>query len=375
MELFLLLLGSGLLLYLAAERNAVVRHRKALRYVIHVNGTRGKSAVTRLIAAGLAEGGVKTFCKTTGTVPMTISPDGTETEIRRRGKANIKEQINMLKQAAETDAETLVIECMAVDPELQYICEHKILHADIGVITNVRVDHVAEMGDTTEEVCRALCCTIPENGTVFTADRDCFDQISEAAKTVGSSAVLADSYEVSESNGLFPENIALALAVCRAVGVNEETALAGMKKVKRDPYTAASYRLCSGAYFLNGMSANDPRSTALLLERFLSHTSIKVKKKIIVLNCRSDRGYRTRLMLDYMEKEHPDEVWLLGGGRQAAKRRLQQKNIHVQCYRYAEELPVEEQKTGTVLYAIGNIAHQGIALTERMRKEGIEYVW
>ena len=39
---------------------------------IHVNGIRGKSSVTRLIAAALREGKVKTLGKTTGTAARTI---------------------------------------------------------------------------------------------------------------------------------------------------------------------------------------------------------------------------------------------------------------------------------------------------------------
>ena len=45
-------------------------HKRSLNLIplrIHVNGTRGKSSVTRLIAAGLREGGMRTFAKTTGT--------------------------------------------------------------------------------------------------------------------------------------------------------------------------------------------------------------------------------------------------------------------------------------------------------------------
>ena len=50
-------------------------HRLSLAQLpirIHVNGSRGKSSVTRLIAAGLRAGGLKTLAKTTGTAPLII---------------------------------------------------------------------------------------------------------------------------------------------------------------------------------------------------------------------------------------------------------------------------------------------------------------
>ena len=50
---------------------------------IHVNGTRGKSSVVRLIAAGLREGGLKTFAKTTGTIPRIINEKGKDLELHR----------------------------------------------------------------------------------------------------------------------------------------------------------------------------------------------------------------------------------------------------------------------------------------------------
>ena len=63
-SLSLLLISIGLIEYSI--------HQKVLETIplrIHVNGTRGKSSVTRLIAAGLREGGIRTFAKTTGTAP------------------------------------------------------------------------------------------------------------------------------------------------------------------------------------------------------------------------------------------------------------------------------------------------------------------
>src|SRR5262249_34319540 len=86
---------------------------------IHVNGTRGKSSVTRLIAAGLRCSGRKVIAKTTGTEPRIILDDGHEIPIYRIGKPNIIEQLTIVRFAWERKAEILVIECMAVHPSLQ----------------------------------------------------------------------------------------------------------------------------------------------------------------------------------------------------------------------------------------------------------------
>ena len=61
-------------------------HLKSLSLIplrIHVNGTRGKSSVTRLVAAGLREGGLRTFAKTTGTAPRVIDSEGKDRIIHR----------------------------------------------------------------------------------------------------------------------------------------------------------------------------------------------------------------------------------------------------------------------------------------------------
>ena len=72
--------------YLTAEARRAARDRAALSHIVHVNGTRGKSSVSRLIEAGLRAGGLRVFCKTTGTDPMTIDVSGREEPIRRRGR-------------------------------------------------------------------------------------------------------------------------------------------------------------------------------------------------------------------------------------------------------------------------------------------------
>lgn len=123
---YLLLLSSPIVFLLLLAVAEVIRHRRKLRSVpirVHVNGTRGKSSVTRLIAAGLRESGIRTIAKTTGTLPRLILPDGSELPIERTSRANVIEQRDVVAAAAHMRAEVLVVECMALQPQLQWLCE------------------------------------------------------------------------------------------------------------------------------------------------------------------------------------------------------------------------------------------------------------
>ena len=182
MDVFILLL----VLTITASIMAIfefVRHQKRIYSIpirIHVNGTRGKSSVTRLIGAALNEGGIKTITKVTGTYPRLILEDGTESVIHRKTDANIIEQLGIVKYAAERSANAIVIECMALEPQYQSITETKMIHATIGVITNVRLDHVDIMGYTLPEIASVLGRTIPKNQHFFTAE----NRIPEVLKKI-----------------------------------------------------------------------------------------------------------------------------------------------------------------------------------------------
>src|SRR2546426_6775143 len=80
------------------------RHQRTLARIpvrVHVNGTRGKSSVTRLIAAGLRASGSRVFAKTTGTLARMILPDGSERDVYRVGRPNIIEQTRIVRRAVE----------------------------------------------------------------------------------------------------------------------------------------------------------------------------------------------------------------------------------------------------------------------------------
>ena len=95
-------LVGGFVLLGALEYARHVRRLRSIPLRIHVNGTRGKSAVTRLIAAGLREGGIRTCAKTTGTLPRMIFPDGSEYPVFRPSRPNVIEQLRIVKAALAT---------------------------------------------------------------------------------------------------------------------------------------------------------------------------------------------------------------------------------------------------------------------------------
>ena len=131
---FWLIVGALFILCLYFLVENIIHNRciKNISVRIHVNGTRGKSSVARLIAAGVR---ARTIAKTTGTLARYIDIDGSETPVFRIGFSNIAEQIRVVFKARRAKADAIIIECMALQPLLQSLCELKIVKATHGVLT------------------------------------------------------------------------------------------------------------------------------------------------------------------------------------------------------------------------------------------------
>jgi poly-gamma-glutamate synthase PgsB/CapB len=254
-------------------------HLRALRRVplrVHVNGSRGKSSVVRLIAAGLRAGGIPTVAKTTGSAARFIHADATETPIRRWGPANIKEQISVARHAGREGARAMVVECMAIRPELGRVSEQRMIRSTVGVITNVRPDHLEVMGPTVREVAEGLSRTIPRGGALFVGRSEFESRFGRTARRRRSEfhAVPADRVTDEEMDRFgyveHHENVSLALAVCGHLGVDRDRALAGMQAARPDPGALNRFdvRLFDKQLrFVNAFAANDPESTLAIWNR------------------------------------------------------------------------------------------------------------
>jgi len=282
-----------------------INHQKRVNSIpirIHVNGTRGKSTTTRLIAAGLREAGFKVLAKTTGTLPRLILENGTETPLKRRGNPNIIEQLKIFKEAVKRKVDILVVECMAISPEPQWVSEHKMVKSTIGVITNVREDHLEDVGPGLNNMAESLKLTIPQKGVLVTAEKDYFSLFKEQADKLMTKIIWADPDDVSDRtinkfNYMnFKENVSIALRVNKLLKVNEEVALRGMLKANPDPGALKVYKLIKEGkivFFVNAFAVNDRRSALLVwgnVKKIFDLSSLPV---IGIVNSREDRVLRS----------------------------------------------------------------------------------
>jgi poly-gamma-glutamate synthase PgsB/CapB len=296
-----------------------VRHQKRIYSIpirIHINGTRGKSSVTRLVGAGLRAGGISTITKVTGTFPRLIIEDGTETYIYRKSSANIIEQLSIVKYAAMRKAQALVMECMALQPQYQTITETQMIHSNINVMTNIRLDHVDVMGHTLPEIAETLGRTIPRNEHLFTAENvipDTLKKIADRKNTV-SHFIDPDSVSKNEMEGFsyieHRDNVALALAVCQHLKIDRKVALKGMYKAVPDAGALRRYKVDAfhkKLFFYNAFAANDPDSTYMVWQKIRDEIGLE-GVRIILLNTRQDRLDRARQLAELAGKKLAKEI-------------------------------------------------------------------
>ena len=317
--------------------------RRQIPIIIHINGTRGKSSVTRLIAAGLRAGGKKVLAKTTGSAPRLIFEDGSEIPIIRYFGANIKEQLKIIKYAAKRKIDILVLECMAVTPEYQWVNEHQMVQSDIGVITNSRLDHLDLMGPGIRNVTLSLCNTIPKNGVVYTSEKEMFPLMAKEAEKNNSELEFVDSQDITDNEIKrfsfieHKENVALALRVCKVCGVERKPALDNMYKAKPDIGATEIFQTeynHKDIFFAHSFAANDPDSTKFLIN-YVKKLHPLIESIAIVLNTRVDRMFRSKQLVKMISEIKHDELFLIG----------QQTNT-IKSYARKHSLPVKVTDLG-----------------------------
>jgi poly-gamma-glutamate synthase PgsB/CapB len=362
---------------------------------ICVTGTRGKSSITRLIAACLKEAGFIVLARTTGSKPVIIFPDGEEREIHRRGSPSILEGKRLLKLGAELKVDALVSELMSIHPECSFVESVQMHNPHILVVTNVRLDHLAQMGSTRENIARCFASAFPENGTVFVPQEEFYPVFEKSAQGMNTRIVKVDGDSLLDFSGSdaermpheFEENIRLVIALAEHLKIDREHVLRGLKKVRPDFGSFKMWSMDVGMpsqrwILVNCFAANDPDSTRRVLFGLLKKDFVEGKNAVGLLNLRRDRGDRTVQWLKSLEKSNFPEfrkIFLIGDHASAFKKRMK-RLVEMETSvlksmppkRILEEIS-KTVKTETVLVGMGNMGGAGRELVEYWEDRGEPY--
>lgn len=371
------------------ERRAIEHDLLCVPHRILVNGTRGKSTVTRLIAAGLRAGGIRAIAKTTGSAARLILPDGSEQSIRRKGQATIMEHAWLAHMAQKARAQAMVAECMAIRPDTLSVLENALSQSTIGIITNVRLDHEDTMGGSLASIAECLSLAIPRNGRLLLAAHDEPEWLSiirkQAIERGTALEIVVPGPEIEGYCGrfaypMFAENLALALAACAACGVPHEIALQGMLDAAPDPGVWPTLELeRNGKQYriINGFAANDAESTLALWRgaegQFDAGAARRFDMKVLVYNHREDRPWRMDQMLSLGRLIGADLLCVIGAPRRLVSRRIAKNAPGFSfCIMHSANpeylfAQIESRVPNSVRIGIlltGNIKGAGMALTE-----------
>lgn len=398
----IIVLLSFLLIIFGIIEKKVYEHKlEQIPLKIYINGTRGKSSTTRLIAASLRESGLEVIAKTTGSAARFIYEDGSEAEIKRNGIARIGELMQGSKIAFKNQADALVMECMAVSPEMQWVSENLMVKSDIGVLTNVYYDHQDKMGESLAEIAEVLSLTMPQQAKLVTAETEQMPILQKNAKKNNTEILEADPAAISDQEikkfnyPVFKENIACALTVASILNIDRQTALAGMRKTKADLGALAVYHLkhkSRNIYLIKAFAANDYESTVKAwkkCQQWYAGADFFGLPFIGVFNHRADRGYRLD-EIDELVKEIPISELYIAGSKmssylaqskinnieaqfsQIKKYALRQSTITASITDFLDYL-IDSKNDDILIFGFGNIKGGGEQILKYFEENGEQY--
>lgn len=297
------------LMYLERENHK--KKMENLKFRVHVNGIRGKSSVTRLIAGVLRAGKYNTLAKVTGNSPNIINIEGDDIPINRKGPANVIEQVKIINKYVDKNIDAVVLECMAVKPKFQKFLEEQVVNSNVSIITNIREDHMEELGYTLEEIAENLALTLPKRGGHCITSEDNIKLVDllrkkcEKRETEFHHALeyrVSDSYMKKFKHREHKSNVQIGVALADVLGIPKNKALEEMLLVKPEKEVLTLKKFLFGNKTLiwsNMFSINDKESCIINWKSICEDKNIeKNATKVCILNNREDRPDRTIQFLE-----------------------------------------------------------------------------
>lgn len=340
------------------ESRGIARAREAVPLRVHVNGTRGKSTTTAVIRNMFAAAGKNAVAKITGELPYVVDSAGDVLPWERSGPARVQEQARFLRWAARQHADVAVVECMALNPEYQAVSE-QLIRADIGVITNVRLDPLEEMGRTRDEIARSLLLMTPVNGVLVVGDEMLAREAEKVAKQRKTRVVFVRPAAGAPG---FTQAAALAREVLANSPLDRSLRLRSeryLRSVERHPPEDLRETLLGRRHFIPLWTVNDPDS----LYEHLQRSDWPQGPLCVLFNHRADRPLRSEVfaklfsapelaivavlvMMDSGSGARPFQRYLKG---KAEIRKVKRSRPHI--IQALDELQLPE---GTIIVGTGN---------------------
>ena len=385
--MILIIICVSLILWLGIKEKR--RHTNRLNKIpvrININGIRGKSTITRMVYSVLREDHIRVVGKTTGTDARMLYwfTDKEYPVIRKPQGANIGEQRDIIRKVVKQRATALVNECMAVNPDYQITFQNDLVMANIGVIVNVMEDHMDVLGPTLQDVAQAFTATIPYNGKLVVMQDKYTKFFAKEARKRKTELIVVDKEKVPESYLrkfdylVFPDNVAITLGVAQALGIDQQTALQGMLNAQPDPGAVEIKYFQANSttnVFVNAFAANEPQSTKAILNKVESY-DYPYSKKIVILNCRSDRVDRTRQFVEnFIAEVDYDTLICTGKSTQMVTDKMQsqpnKRYLNLEGAPFADiERTILKESQHALVFCVGNIHGPGGRIAEFI--EGIE---
>lgn len=300
---------------------------------ILVTGSRGKSSTVRLLHAALKQNGNQPWSRVTGTVTEEIGPDDKQHFLSRRGQPTVLEFVNTVQRARKQNAKSLVIECMAVKPELIRLTQTQFIQAEISIVTNVRADHLEDEGITLAEIAYSLSGISAGAKLVITTDRnqELTEILSEQAQSHGARFLVATGEDVPQDildrlPTQHPDNIACVLAVCAELNIPAEVAIAGMVSATEEPFARdpISHRWDFAEKefsFISLGTINDPESARAALKNTSERLPDGTTKSALIIS-RWDRPLRSMEFAGLLGLDEFDQIFLAGPLYRVIRRHL-----------------------------------------------------
>ncbi len=338
--------------------------------------------MVRLVTAAMREAGFKVVAKTTGSQPVIIDPDGSEREIQRKGPASILEGKHLLKTAANRGARALVAEMMSIHPESSFVESTKILKPQVLAITNVRVDHVAQMGSSRDRVAGCLATAISNDMTVLVPEEECLPVFKELTEKYGSQLIRVSTNREAEDGKPqsleIEENRRMALALTDHLGIERETAIRGMTKAQPDLGATRAWSLNLGSprslwQTVSLFAANDPESTRTALSYVMKSGMASATPMVGLLNLRRDRGDRTLQWVEAIEKDRFPELerlFVIGDHASIVAKKLSARALRGRSPERIMEEIARDVVSSATLVGMGNMGGIGKELVSYWSRVG-----